>query len=958
MWLGRNFRFPHVWAVIALASSSFAVAETVIIESRSGGTNFAAYAEMGGNWQNSSAKSTLSDVTQGIGSRFATTDGATFKVTPHLQEGATYSVEVTHGTSSNIPTNLLASISQSGCTGLPAETSAFDQNPANAWRRVGEITVDFGVTNPVITFAKLPGASGAGQRFYADAIRFLNVSDPCLAGLPRLQTVNGPLAAGQTHVDVPSVDGSATTVTVYANGIQIGQITSGIVAGINRVPTSGLVKGQIVAATQTNPSGIESCRPAGGPVVGGGANPRIRVSLSIREDESLTGPIGADGGTPTVPLNFLGATNVTAGFGTAPAGGKVFQPSNGWQTVTFLRGPDPANPTDETYGWLSASDHVLRGDFGILDAVALAIDDLTDSGPFAIHIDNLSNGSTVIQDFESATNGQRQVQFLRPSAASGQTRDYLLAQPPGDFSPDVSRVTDVIGDDSLQSLVVSWQFKDTARADWVRLLAQGSGMPNPIVDLRQPISFRMLVHPTGEVTQPLAPFVSEQPGNRTVVEHGSTTLSASVLGSGPLSYQWRFNNQHIEGATNRFLELTNVQLGQAGNYSVFASNAWGTAVSSNGALTVTPAPFTEVLTPIWTLAPGERPYMTTDNNQRGIAYNPANDHLLLVSRSPSNAVHVLDGATGDYLHSLTIDTNVIRGGTIVLNMIAVTDDGVVYAANVTANGTTSDFRIYEWLSDDAATVPVLVWAGDPGLKEDGTRLTNRWGDTFVLRGSSANPQLLIGARANRVMTVLELAFRELAVPRVIEIPSASNGNFGFGLAFGDGDTVWCKGAGSAPLRLIQWDGLNSGTILQTFSGYSTLRAIGVHPLRKLLAGVSLETPDNLRLFDISDLTSGLLNIDTDFFPTDNANGNGFGAVAFGANRVYALDSNNGIIALELRSRLRFSRAGNQVRLTWQEGYILQSAATINGTFSDVSGATSPYDVDASTPAQRYYRLRQ
>jgi hypothetical protein len=934
---------------LALAVAPMAMAEKFVIESRSGGTNFAAYAEVGGNWLNSSVKSGADDMTGGIGSRFATQDGSAFTVIPTLQEGQTYSVEVTHPTSSNIPTDLMVGIAQVGCTGLPADTPEFNQTPANVWRLIGNITVDIGVTTPTITFTKLPGSSGTGQRFYADGVRFINLSDPCLTALPAIPTVNGPLAAGQTFVDVPAVDVTAIAVTVYAGDTQIGQLTSGIVAGVNRVTTTPLVKGQIITATQTNPSAVESCRSSTGPVVGGGANPRIRIALSIREDESLAGPIGADGGTSTLALYFLGATNVTSGFGTAPTYGRLVQPSNDWQVVTFLRGNDPASPTDPTYLWSGTSDSSLRGDFGIFDSIALAIDDLADSGPFALYIDNVVNGSTVFQDFESATNGEPGVLFREPGAATVPS-GYLLAQ------PNVSVVTNATGDTSLQSAFISWQFKDTARADWVRLLLQGTGTPNPQVDLREPISFRILLLPVDSSITPQPPSFFTHPSNQTVLQGGSITLRVAARGAFPLSYQWRFNGNDLPDATNSVLQLTNAQPSLNGGYSVFISNSLGTATSSTGVLTVVAAPLTQVATLLWQIPPGSRPYVTADNTQRGLAYNPTTGNLLLVSRTPTNAIHVLEGDTGDHLFTLNTDTNIIRGGTIALNMVGVTEDGYIYACNVTGNGTTSEFKIYQWTAEDPVTPPTLVWHGDPGLKLDTTRLTNRWGDTFAVRGSSIDPKIMVGARAGRAVSTFVLPLGDTSQPFPYEIPDANNGNFGFGLAWGEGDTIWAKGAGAAPLRLIQLNPDFTGTILHTFAAHPTLRALGYDPARRFLAAVSLENPDNLRLFDAFNPSVGLPNIDTDFFPRDNPNGNGTGAIAFGNNRVYALDSNNGIIAMELRPYLAFSRQGNQLEFRWSNG-TLESSATIDGTFSEVLGATSPWPVDASA-GTRFYRVRR
>jgi hypothetical protein len=57
--------------------------------------------------------------------------------------------------------------------------------------------------------------------------------------------------------------------------------------------------------------------------------------------------------------------------------------------------------------------------------------------------------------------------------------------------------------------------------------------------------------------------------------------------NGPgLSFQWLFNGTNLSGATNAFLALPSVQAGQAGTYTVVASNAFGSVTSSNAVLEV------------------------------------------------------------------------------------------------------------------------------------------------------------------------------------------------------------------------------------------------------------------------------------------------------------------------------------------------------------------------------------
>ncbi len=85
--------------------------------------------------------------------------------------------------------------------------------------------------------------------------------------------------------------------------------------------------------------------------------------------------------------------------------------------------------------------------------------------------------------------------------------------------------------------------------------------------------------PASIITQPSAQVVTV--GNRTL-------LSVVATGSNPISYQWLLNGTNLAGATNSMLVLTNLQLGEAGEYSVTVSDPNTSIVSSNALLTVNP----------------------------------------------------------------------------------------------------------------------------------------------------------------------------------------------------------------------------------------------------------------------------------------------------------------------------------------------------------------------------------
>ena len=71
---------------------------------------------------------------------------------------------------------------------------------------------------------------------------------------------------------------------------------------------------------------------------------------------------------------------------------------------------------------------------------------------------------------------------------------------------------------------------------------------------------------------------------------GQTILSTSVSGTLPLVLQWYHGQATVPGATAPFLLLTNVQLPDGGNYTLFATNAGSVVSSQTVALTVEPEP--------------------------------------------------------------------------------------------------------------------------------------------------------------------------------------------------------------------------------------------------------------------------------------------------------------------------------------------------------------------------------
>jgi uncharacterized repeat protein (TIGR01451 family) len=83
------------------------------------------------------------------------------------------------------------------------------------------------------------------------------------------------------------------------------------------------------------------------------------------------------------------------------------------------------------------------------------------------------------------------------------------------------------------------------------------------------------------------PSITAPPSNAVAVAGAGALFQVSAAGTAPLSYQWFFDlTNALPGATNAQLTLTNVQVAQAGSYTVAVSNAAGSLTSSPALLRV------------------------------------------------------------------------------------------------------------------------------------------------------------------------------------------------------------------------------------------------------------------------------------------------------------------------------------------------------------------------------------
>jgi hypothetical protein len=466
--------------------------------------------------------------------------------------------------------------------------------------------------------------------------------------------------------------------------------------------------------------------------------------------------------------------------------------------------------------------------------------------------------------------------------------------------------------------------------------------------------------------------IATQPTDQTnVLAGGYTTFSVSASGSVPLKYQWCFTDTSFLGtnkvtwavSTNATLNLTNLALTNAGYYSVVVTNGYGSQTSVLAVLNVLPSTQSTAFVPTWSKSPGSLFFLSANNTERGMAYNPVNGHLIVVSRTPTNGVHVLDSATGNYLRSLDMSA-VGTTGTFPINMVGVGNDGGVYVANLDTAGT--QYEIYRWADDSASTVATVAYGpADPGVL--------RIGDTFAVRGAGTGTELLAGSRDGTQVVLFNTTDGTTFSPNTIDVTTQPAGLAGLGIAWGAGTTFWTKSSGYQ-FRHITYD-LIAGTngLLETFAaGQLTDVAIGVDPVNNLVASIVPNTaggvgtmrsiPDHLDLYDVDAVvndptgSTGPALIDQDVYPTDNINGNGTGAVAFdvAGGRLFALDTNNGLLGGKVVARIFEAKPDSNVVLSWTGPSKLLYSGNVVGPYSTNALATSPF---TNTPVgAQYFRL--
>jgi hypothetical protein len=381
------------------------------------------------------------------------------------------------------------------------------------------------------------------------------------------------------------------------------------------------------------------------------------------------------------------------------------------------------------------------------------------------------------------------------------------------------------------------------------------------------------------------------------------------------------------------------------------------------------------LQPLFGLAPGSRSYLpdSTGNAARGLAYCSSRDELYLVNIT-SLAVNVIDGSSGADKWILSVGgvTSVGSGSGFSLDKVGVTGDGVIYAGNVrvSVSDVSAPFKLYRWANSSIFTSPSVAYSGTAGFPP-GTRV----GDTLAVRGAGTNTQILVGARNVNTVSLLTTTNGTNFSASLITTDANAN-QIGGCLAFGIANSFWGATNGLPPAR-FDFDPVSLvATTAQSFAATAVSPGTGAFsadPPNSLIALVTLvDGADQLNVYDIvAEVTSPTLLASWPV-PGYNDNNFGLGEVCFGGDRLYALDTNNGLLAFRLifpggPVTLSARLLGSNVRLSWPaaaRGFLIERRNSAgSGSWQPVPdlvnlNGTEHVATPTATGDSQFYRLRK
>ncbi len=483
----------------------------------------------------SSCKSSASGLIGPAAARYATGGGGSspsVTLRPTLPvAGGTYDVYLTHCSASSVSPDIVATVGQTSCSGLPATTTVFQSAGANTWELVGRMTLNAGVTVPTVSFTRSGGTLSATARMYSDGYKFVYVPPPPLppsiATQPQSQTNN------QGNSATFSVVAAGTPMLFYQwrfNGTNIGGAT-----------LSSYTRHNIQAAD----AGSYSVTITNGVGSTNSANALLTVIVP-----------------PTIlvqPADTGAGSGMNATFSVTAVGTGTLQYQ--WRS----NGTNISGATASSY---TVSD-VQPSKAGPYDVVV--------SSPYGTNVSETAFLS--FRDPCISTQPQSQsvaaggTAVFNASAVGSPTLTYQWMK----AGVNLADGGNISGAQTPSLTVANVQWEDMGNYSMV--VSNGNGWD---------------VSLSAALVAPFRPGIVTQPTSQTVSASAAATFTVGAIGQGTLTFQWKrdgtnlANGSKFSGVTNASLVVAKAQAADMRNYSVVVGNTYGDTVSSNAVLALWP----------------------------------------------------------------------------------------------------------------------------------------------------------------------------------------------------------------------------------------------------------------------------------------------------------------------------------------------------------------------------------
>jgi uncharacterized delta-60 repeat protein len=304
-----------------------------------------------------------------------------------------------------------------------------------------------------------------------------------------------------------------------------------------------------------------------------------------------------------------------------------------------------------------------------------------------------------------------------------------------------------------------------------------------------------------------------QPTNRVVNVGTNVTFSALVNNPTLTYFQWRKNGSDIPGATGVSYSLYNVQIGDAGTYSVFANNAAGGVTSSNAILQVGIAPAITQQPVSLTVTQGQIATFTVGASGTPLNYFWKKNGTFIPGATNASLTFASVVFTNAATYTCQVSNflgNVTSAGAVLTVyappgiLVQPTDKTVGVSSNftvsVTANGTTPLF--YQWLKDGA----VLTDFTNASFTITNAQTTDSGGYSVVITNS-------IGSITSSVATVSVIYYP----PTIVSFGVRTN-QFGFNINWASGMVVVVEACTNLAHPI--WSPVGTNTLISGSSYFS------------------------------------------------------------------------------------------------------------------------------------------